>query len=423
MSFASEYRWSDVVIAAVARGVSVCGDFLAATALLLALQQRGAGSYAVAALLLAAAVPPVVLVRWAGRLADRLDSRLVLVVTGVAQVAVCLAMVFVSNSIALIALVAVLACGFAVTQPTLSALTPAMVRRDDLARASALGQTAGSVGLLIAPALAGVLVGQFGLRVPLLFDAASYLAIVVAGLALRTRRVAGAVADRSAADPAPEQGTVAGWRMRDDRPMWTMVVLTGAVIAAVSAVNVAEVFFVRGVLHSTTTVYGLLSAAWTGTMLIGAWLLTRRPPSATALSWAMIAALLVTCVDLLGVSVVPNIGVLVPLYVIGGVSNGVENVAAGLTISMRTPAAFRGRAFALYGAVANGANAAGFLLGGVVLGLLSVRLTVAATGLFGLVVTLIFSVPLLRAAARERVAASTAATVPVPAGTPADVVA
>src|SRR5882724_4786651 len=73
MSFTSEpaSRWGDVYLATGARAVSVCGDFLAATALVLALQQRGAGSVAIAAILIAAAVPPVVLAPWTGRLADR----------------------------------------------------------------------------------------------------------------------------------------------------------------------------------------------------------------------------------------------------------------------------------------------------------------------------------------------------------------
>jgi len=42
-------RWRDVRIAAVARGASIGGDMLTATALLLALQGRGAGGVAVAA--------------------------------------------------------------------------------------------------------------------------------------------------------------------------------------------------------------------------------------------------------------------------------------------------------------------------------------------------------------------------------------
>jgi MFS family permease len=412
-------RWSDVALAVGARAVSTCGDFLAATALLLTLQARGAGGYAVAALLLAAAVPPVVLARWTGRLADRVDSRLLLVATALAQAAICAAMPFATGTAALIGLVTLLSCGYAVTQPTLGALLPAMVRRADLARAGALGQTATSVGLLAAPALAGVLTGEFGLRVPLFVDAASYLAIVVAGVLIRTRRggprrAAGpeAGARPSAAAPAT------AWRLRDDHLLFTMIVMAGAVVAAVSAINVADVFLVRGVLHSSTTMYGLLSAVWTGTLMIGGWLLTRRERGDAAISVAMLVALGITCAVVLGIAAAPGVAWLVPLFAIGGTSNGMENVAAGVLLSRRAPAEARGRAFARFGAVANGANALGFLLGGVLLDLLAVRATVALAGLFGLLVTASFAVPMLRAAAHERRAATAPTTAePALAGT------
>ena len=80
MSFAS--RWGDVYLAAGARAVSSCGDFLAATTLALTLQQTGAGGTAVSGLLLAASLPLALLAPVTGRIADRADSRTVLVVAG-----------------------------------------------------------------------------------------------------------------------------------------------------------------------------------------------------------------------------------------------------------------------------------------------------------------------------------------------------
>lgn len=406
-----------------ARAVSTCGDFLAATALVLALQQRGAGGYAVAAIMIAAAVPPVALVRWTGRLADRVDSRLLLVAAGLGQALVCVALAYAQGVVPIIALVAALACGLAVTQPVLSALLPAMVEEGDLARANALAQTANSVGMLVAPALAGVLVGQIGLRPPLLLDAVSYLAIAAAGLAIRTRRGGSRSARLSPAAPArvpsipgssipdsPVPTPVTGWRLRRDTLLWTVVVLVGAVIAAVSAINVVEVFFVRGVLHASATVFGLLSALWTAAMMGGAAVMSRGKFTDPGLGRAILGLLAVLCVITVGLAGVPAIGWLVPGYVIGGIANGGMNVIAGVLVARRVPAVAHGRAFALFGAVANGANAVGFLLGGVLLGVLPVRAAIAGPGLTGLVVTLVFGVPLLRATARER-----AATVP-PAG-------
>src|SRR4051795_11039231 len=106
MSFTSgDSRWADVYLVAGSRGVSVCGDFLAATTLALVLQQTGHGGLAVSGLLLAASLPLAALAPIAGRLADRADSRTVLVVAGFAQAALCVALAFTTRPVVIIALV------------------------------------------------------------------------------------------------------------------------------------------------------------------------------------------------------------------------------------------------------------------------------------------------------------------------------
>src|SRR3982751_3987827 len=112
MSFTSgPSRWNDVRLAAAARAVSVCGDFLAATTLALVLQETGHGGLAVSGLLLAASLPLALLAPITGRLADRADSRTVLVLAGLAQCLICAVLAFVRNPIAIVGLVALLACG------------------------------------------------------------------------------------------------------------------------------------------------------------------------------------------------------------------------------------------------------------------------------------------------------------------------
>src|SRR5689334_4991552 len=101
-------RWSDLYVSVIARAISQSGDILAATALALILQSRGAGGLAVAGIMLAAALPLVVLGPITGRLADRYDSRTLLITTGLGQVAVCVALAFVTQPGVIIALVAVL---------------------------------------------------------------------------------------------------------------------------------------------------------------------------------------------------------------------------------------------------------------------------------------------------------------------------
>lgn len=406
MSFTTDAsRWPDVWLAATARGISSCGDFLAAATLTLALQSAGAGGLAVSGLLLAATLPLVVLAPLTGRLADRVDSRLLLVAAGLAQAAVCLALAYARDPVLVIALVALLATGLAVTQPAIAALVPVMVRPEDLPRAGALNQTAGTLGALAGPALAGLLVGQFGTRVPLLVDAFSYLALVAAGLLIRTRRGGRRTPAAVAAAVAP------AWRLRRDPLLTVMVGSVAAVIGAVGAVNVIEVFFIRETLGSSTTVYGLVTGSWTLGIVLGAWLfarVARRLADDGALLGAGLVLLGGCCLAVLVSAAVPSAWLLVPIWLAGGVANGGNNVFDQLLLARRVPEASRGRAFAVFGAAAQGAAMGGYLVGGLLLEVAGPRVLIAGCGVAGLLVVVALLGPVRRAVRAERAAARTA---------------
>jgi MFS family permease len=390
MSFASS-NWRDVYLAAGSRAVSTCGDFLAATSLALVLQQRGDGGVAVSGLLIAAALPVAVLAPLTGRLADRADSRTLLVLAGLLQAAVAAVLAFTSEPVAMIGLVALLACGLAVTQPTLAALTPTMVRPEDLPRASGLGQIATSIGGLVGPALAGFLVGQAGPRPALLIDAVSYLALVAAALLIRTRRGAG---------KSTEAAPLVSWRLRRDRVLTTLFVALFVVVAGVSAVNVFEIFFVRETLDASATVYGLIIAAWTVGMLIGSAFVTKLPARRFT-GPAALALMAGSCTVVLAGAAVGNAAWLFPLWVIGGITNGGLNVMGAVILAHRVVPEARGRAYGLMNAVVQSASMLGFLVGGPLVDRFAPRELVAAAGEVGLVAALA-CVPMVRSAAAMR---------------------
>lgn len=396
-------RWGDVYLAAGARAISTCGDFLAATALTLALQQAGASGMTISVLMLAASVPLAVLAPLTGRLADRVDTRVILVVTGSVQAAICVGLAYARSPVLIIALVTALACGLAVTQPALAALLPAMVRREDLGKAGGINQTAGSLGMLVAPALAGVLVGQFGTRVPLLLDATTYLALVAAGLLLRTRR--GAASDTT---------TRVAWRMRGDRLLTVMVAAVAAVVGGVGAVNVVEVFFVRVTLGASATTYGLVTGAWTAGCLVGSVVfgrLARGPADPARLVRGVLVQLAGCCAVVLIAASARSAVLLVVLWLVGGAFNGALNVATTVVIAQRVPERLRGRAFAVLGSAVQGAGMAGLLLGGVLLDRFDTRLLIAGAGVAGLLATAACVPSVLAAVRKEREATS-----PVPEG-------
>ena len=67
----------------------------------------------------------------------------------------------------------------ALQRPSLDAMLPRLVDKDELAAAAALGGVRGTLGMILGPALGGVLVAAFGLPVTYLFDVGTF----VAGLA------------------------------------------------------------------------------------------------------------------------------------------------------------------------------------------------------------------------------------------------
>ncbi|WP_045740480.1 MFS transporter [Actinoplanes rectilineatus] len=368
-------RWPDVYLVAGGRAITVCGDFLAATTLALVLQESGHGGLAVSGLMLAAGLPLAVLAPLAGRLVDRADSRTLLILMGLAQAAVSLVLAFTTHPVLIIVLVALLACGLTVTQPTLQALVPRMVTPDDLARASGIIQTSGQVGMLIAPALAGILVGLTGPRVPLLIDAASYLALIAIGLLLRTRR--------SRPERAATGGVVA-FRLWDDRVLTAITVAVAAVVAGVGAINVFDVFFIRETLGASSIVYGFVAASWTVGMVAGSLAVGRFAPHRFT-GRMVLAMLALCCVAVVAGSAVGSAGWLIPLWVLGGFGNGIVNVCCSMLIAARVPSAAHGRAFSVFSATIQTAGMAGLFAAGPLVEAFDPRLLVAAAGLAGLV--------------------------------------
>ena len=101
----------------------------------------------------------------------------------------------------------------AVERPTMQAILFQLVGRDLLPNAVAANGTINSVSRLIGPAIAGGLIATVGVTVGFYINAASYLVVIAALLALRSSEL-----DRPA-DDRPDQGQAArGVRLRAQPP-------------------------------------------------------------------------------------------------------------------------------------------------------------------------------------------------------------
>jgi MFS family permease len=386
----SRAAWRDVYTLAGMRGLSFAGDIAAETAIALQLQARGAGSYAVMALLLAATVPPVLLSPLTGKVADRFDSRTLMVTVGSLQALICVAMTIWTSPVVLISLSALLSAGLAFTHPVFGSLPSAIVGKENVPRASSISQTWAMAGMVAAPGVAGFLCGRFGVTVPLLIDALSFAAVVAGGLLIRTRlhkgRGAQAAAKRTASADEP---AAAPYKVTNDRFLTAVLILSGAVMAAASIINVLIVFYVRETFGASEETYGLIMSAWMLGLIPGGMLVRRiKRLSHEAI---LIGTFLCIGVAILGTGLAPGVWWILPFYVLGGIGNGAQATVTHILLNVRVPDTHRGRAFAALGAVSNTGPAIGYLIGGAILSFTTARYGFLAAGVFALVALAVFA--------------------------------
>jgi MFS family permease len=395
----------DVRLIVGAVGVSSLGDFLLWIPLTLQLRELTGSGIAVAALMLCLWAPIVVLAPVAGLLVDRVEASRVLVLASIAQAGVAAAMALAVDSVAaVLVLAALLGIGFAVAQPAEFALVPVIAGGRRLADVNGWVETARYAGMTAGPLLGGVLAAAGGIRVALFVNAASFVAVALAGVLLRARREPEAVAE---GDDRRRALDGVAFLFRDR----LLAVVLGAIFVSLlfmSASVTAEVFFLKDDLEVGDAVYGVLFSCWTVGMVFGALVVARR----VAVGAAAVATLVAVAVQGAGLGL-PTVwlaaGFAGAMWFVGGVGHGTKNVLARTLIQERVPAGLHGRAFAAYNGLRNGAELFALAGGGLLVAAIGARSTLALAG----------AVPVLAAATglfvyRRRLAGEPAPSAPAP---------
>jgi MFS family permease len=346
-------------------------------------------------------VPTIAAAGLAGRVADSVDSRRVLVTASVAQACCCVPLIFVHQVAAMIALVALLGTGAAFSQATWQALIPRVAGEENIGAATALQQAAFTVSLILAPAVAGILAGLFGTGVPLTLDAVTFGAMAVAALVVRTRRGGTAAARADDTGQAKEGG---GWAaLRSDPLLAPLIVGLAAFVLLGLMVSVFGVFLVRETLHASAAWYGGLEAI-TMVGLAGGVLACGRIMTDAGRTRAIAAGAALMSLGMLGYGTAPAVLVLVlvPLSVLAGVGNGMVNVCVATLVMTRTEERMRGRVAAAMGAILNTASVGSLAAGAALGAVLDPRQVYLLAGALGCTVTVVLAARLRHGWARRR---------------------
>lgn len=387
----SPWRIRDFRIAAVARAVSFLGDEVALVALLLRVHDTGAGPSGVAALLLVAAVPTVVLAPWAGRVADRHDSRTVLVAAGTAQAIVCVALAWATWLPVVLALVVALQAVQAVALPAWGALVPTLVGDERAPRAIGDMQSLSLLAGVAGPAVAGLMVAGLGPAVPLLLDGATFAVLAGAALVISARR--GGPSTTQTAAPRALDGLRV---IRADAFVGPLLLGLLAFVVVGEVTNVVEVFLVRDALDAGPAAFGLLGAVFAVGAAAGAVLAGRVGDDGRRARLVAACATVLAVVLVVG-GVVPTVVLFGVLWLVAGVANGALNVSVSTLVVLRTPETMRGQVIALLSGASRGAALLATVLGGWLGVVLGPRAVFVLSGVAALGVSLVLVLVVRRA--------------------------
>jgi MFS family permease len=249
--------------------------------------------------------------------------------------------------------------------PTRQAFVVEMVGREDISNAVALNSAMFNGARVIGPAVAGLTIGLFGVGPAFLIDALSYLAVIVALLAMREGDL-----DKRPGMLRPESigAVVSSLREGLGYVRRTRVVLIATlVIGLVSTfgMNFTVVIppLVETVLHSDATGYGFLMAAMGMGSMISA-LTIAFSGRTTPLIIGLGAAMLGVAEVILGFT--QSFPGALALMFIAGVGGIGMAATANTVIQLNVPDVLRGRVMSVYTTVFAGSTPVGGLVTGAI---------------------------------------------------------
>jgi MFS family permease len=247
-------------------------------------------------------------------------------------------------------------------RPAQMALLGDIVAEEYRGRASGLLQASGSLGILIGPLLAPLVVVTFGVEWTLLFDALSFLVAFVTLLAMRVPRATRSVAKGERGHFGRE--FLAGLRFYFRSQVSKTILIAGVIVLfGAGAINALDIFFATQNLHASIPEYGVLSGAAGVGLLLGsilAAIFAARIGYGRMVWSSLIAMGALMLVYARMTSLWPGVA----LIALMGVPNAALNVAITPLLLLVTPRALVGRSMAILTPTINVANLAGMALSG-----------------------------------------------------------
>jgi MFS family permease len=363
----------------LAYGQSALGTGVAYVALLLIAYQRFHSPWAIALVLLADYVPPMLLSPLFGAAADRWSRRNCAVIADTARAIAYIGIAFVHGIAPTVAFAFLAGTGTALFKPSIMASLPSLVDRARLSQATALYGALTEVGYTVGPGIAAVCL-VFSGPAPLL--AANGITFGISAALLAT------LSFGSHDVPDGERPVERASLLREARdgigvvmriPTVRAVILcTSAMIFMAGFINVSELIFVNQ-LHGGHVGYAILVTVSGIGIAVGS-MAGKSGGDLRRLTTRYLAGITLFAAALLAASASPVLVGVIVAFGVGGVGNGMVIVYQRLILQRVVDERLLGRVFGMQAASDGAAFAASFAFTALILSVVSPRPLFAAAG-------------------------------------------
>ena len=322
-------------------------------------------------------VPSLFLSPVAGVLADRYDRRRLIMLGNLAMVGppLVIGLLLQADRLTLPTLIAFVMLGGAgqsFTQPATMAFVPALVPREDVPSAIAINSGLTNSTRVMGPALAGVLIGAWGVSFAFYANAISFLAVTFACVLVRVRPPA--LGSRGAS--VRTQLRAGARYVRSNAAVFRLMTLVGVLTFLMMHSALMPVFATK-VLHGDASTYAFLSAAPGIGTLVGVAVAARlQRPNHRLMG--LVGAAGTMGVALLVVSLSRNVLLTGTCLAVWGMAFFITQTLATTMLIVATVEEYRGRVMGVYGMVTGGILPISSVTGGVIASFLGPPLTVTA---------------------------------------------
>ena len=359
---------------ALARVISVTGSAAAYTALMFEIyDQTGSSVWLAASLLVTEGVSGLV-GPFASLLGDRFDRRTVMIVSDLAAAACFAGMAMVASAPGPLVCIAFLsALAEAPFWPASSAAIPNLVPSDQVGWANSLVAIGRNIGIMVGPAIGGILLAAAGAPWVFAINAASFVLSAALVVSVRARFVG----DRS--DEAEHHGIWAGFRFLFHEPVLRRISVAWVVLVlGIGMAMVGDVPLVKAVFDAGSAGFGVMIGLWGGGSILGS-LAGRWLSPATELRWLVLGTAFVACTGV-AIALSPWFGLVLILNVAWGAAEGITGVAEQNLFQRRTPDSVRSRVLGALEGLFHGGLAVSYVAAAFVLPVVGARGMYALAG-------------------------------------------